>query len=218
MKTTICIIPVLIAAVILLFTSATFANEGKYVEAMQKNIQTLFQAQSIEDFQSAVNTFERIASAEKGKWEPYYYAAFGYIMMARKEKEAARKDNYLDLAMTAIANAKALAPEESEIVALEAFDYMIRVTVDPASRGAQYAGEAMRMLGKASAMNSNNPRALALLAQMQYGTAQFFGSSTAEACATADQALEKFNTFKAESPLAPQWGKGMIEDLKAQCK
>jgi hypothetical protein len=53
---------------------------------------------------------------------------------------------------------------------------------------------------------------------MQYGTAQFFGSSTVEACGTVDKSLQKFETFKAENVLAPQWGKQLAESLKSQCK
>ena len=184
---------------------------------MQKNIESVYAAQSIPDIQNAVNAFERIGEAEKTKWEPFYYASFGYVMMANREKEAAAKDTYLDLALKSLENAKALQPNDSEITALEGFVHMIRVTVDPASRGQQYSGMAFQSFGKAVAMNPENPRALSLLAQMQYGTAQFFGSATTEACVTLTKAIEKFDTFKSDNVLAPQWGKGMTEGLKSKC-
>jgi hypothetical protein len=120
--------------------------------------------------------------------------------------------------MAAIAKAKAIVPKESEVIALEGFAYMIRVTVDPATRGPQYVGIAMQTYGQAINLNPENPRAFALLAQMQYGTAQFFGSSTTEACGTLAKSLEKFETYKSENPLAPQWGRGMAEGMKEQCK
>ncbi len=211
------IIPLLLAAIVLL-ASKTFATEDKYVETMQKNIEVVYTAQSIPDIQNAVNTFERIGEAEKTKWEPFYYASFGYVMMANREKEAAVKDTYLDLSLKSLEKAKALQSNESEIIALEGFVHMIRVTVDPASRGQQYSGMAFQSFGKASAMNPENPRALSLLAQMQYGTAQFFGSSTTEACGTLSKALEKFDTFKSDNVLAPQWGRGMAEGLKSKCQ
>lgn len=195
----------------------TFANDDKYAGAMAKNIQTVYTAQSIAELQDAVNTFERIGSSEKTKWEPYYYAAFGYIMMANKEQDGARKDAYLDQATALIKKADAIKANDSEIIALEGFVHMIRVTVDPASRGQQYSGLAMQTFGKAISLNPENPRALALMAQIQYGTAQFLGSSTAEACTTIDAALQKFATFKPDNALAPQWGKGMAEGTKAKC-
>jgi tetratricopeptide (TPR) repeat protein len=211
------IIPVLLAACVLLASKLAFADGDRYIETMQRNIETVYTSQSIPDLQNAVNALERIADAEKTKWEPFYYAAFGNIMMANREKEATAKDNYLDLALKSIEKAKALQPNESEIIALEGFVHMIRVTVDPASRGAQYSGMAFQSFGKAVAMNPENPRALSLLAQMQYGTAQFFGSPTTEACATLAKSLEKFESSKSENPLAPQWGKKMAEGLKTKC-
>jgi cytochrome c-type biogenesis protein CcmH/NrfG len=95
---------------------------------------------------------------------------------------------------------------------------MIRVTVDPATRGQQYSTLAYQSFNKAVAINPENPRALTLLAQMQFGTAQFFGSPTTEACATVTKALEKFAATSEPKPLAPEWGKGMAEGLKGKCQ
>ncbi len=211
------IIPLLLATCLLLASKLAFANGDKYIETMQKNTEVVYTSQNIADIQNAVNSFERIGEAEKTKWEPYYYASFGYVMMANREMVAATKDTYLDLALKSIEKAKALQPNDSEIIALEGFVHMIRVTVDPASRGQQYSGMAFQSFGKAVAMNPENPRALSLLAQMQYGTAQFFGASTSEACGTLTKALEKFDTYKSDNALAPQWGKGMAEGLKSKC-
>lgn len=202
---------------LMVMTTAAHANDEKYFEQMGKQIQIVYRAQTMEELQGAVNALERIASAEKTKWEPHYYSAFGYLMMATREKESSKKDNYLDQALAAVERGKALVPQESELVALEGFVHMIRVTVDPATRGAQYSGLAMQTFGKAISLNPNNPRALALMAQMQFGTAQFFGSSTAEACGIARKASDQFNTYKSDNPLAPVWGKEMNEELIKSC-
>jgi hypothetical protein len=214
---TLTIIPLLIA-ILVLTVSKSFATDGKYEQAMKKNIQTVYTAKAIDELQAAVNSFERIGSAEKTKWEPHYYAAFGYIMMANAEKENSKRDGYLDQAVKAINVAKAISAEESEIIALEGFATMIRVSVDPGSRGPQYAPLAMQQFNKALTLNPSNPRAMALMAQMQYGTAQFFGSATTEACETLKKSLESFDTYKSENPLAPQWGRGMAEGMKEKCK
>jgi tetratricopeptide (TPR) repeat protein len=204
---------------ILLFVSciANATNE-KYMQLMAQQIQTVYAAETIEQLQASVNTFDRIAAAEKTKWEPYYYSAFGSVMMANKEKEPAKKDAYLDQAKAALEKAKELNPSESELVALEGFILMIRIKVDPASRGQQYTGMAFQTYDKALAMNPENPRALGFMAQMQLGTARFLNSPTDEACGTARKALEKFASFKSENPLAPNWGKGMTENLLKACK
>lgn len=210
------IIPLLIAALACLAVIAS-AND-RYTETMQKNIEVVYKAKSVEEIQAAVNAFERIGDAEKSKWEPFYYASYGYLMIALRVNEPAAKDKQLDLALETLKKASAVNSTESEIVALEGFIHMIRVTIDPASRGQQYSGLAMQTFGKAIGMNPENPRALALMAQMQYGTAQFFGSPTTEACGTLNKALEKFETYKSTNPLAPVWGKSMAEGMKAQCK
>jgi hypothetical protein len=208
----------LLVGLFLVSIQSLLANDDRYLEAMQKNIQTVYTAETIPDLQQGVNALERIASAEKTKWEPYYYAGFGYIIMATREQESGKKDLFLDQAIAAIEKAKAINGSESEIIALEGFALMIRVTVDPATRGPQYSGLAMQTFGKASALNPANPRPLALLAQMQYGTAKFLGSPTTEACSTLDISLEKFETYKSENPLSPQWGKEMALGLKKECK
>lgn len=205
--------------VMILFTitmNIGFAND--YLPAMLKGIEAVYQASDIPQLQKAVNTLERIGAIENLKWEPQYYTAFGYIMMANLEKEATKKDTYLDHAMIAIDKAKALAPAESEIIALEGFVHMMRVTVDPGSRGPEFAPRALQTFGKATALNPENPRALLLTARMQYGSAQFFGTESTEACSVLKKSLEKFDTYKSTNPLAPVWGKPMAESLLQQCK
>ncbi len=197
---------------------ATLANDGKYLEVMSKNIEAVYKGQTSEELQHAVNALDRVADAEKTKWEPYYYSAYGNVMMANREQDAIKKDGYLDLALVAVEKAKAINENESEIIAMEGFIQMIRLTVDPATRGQQYSIMAMQTFGKAISLNPENPRALSLLAQMQFGTARFFNSPPTEACGTVAKAVEKFETFKSENPLAPVWGKGMTEALKKNCQ
>lgn len=189
----------------------------KYTEQMTRNIQAIYKAGTPVEFQEAINAFERIGSAEKSKWEPFYYASFGYVLLAT-EADLSKRDAILDQAESALDKASALLPNDSEIIALEGFITMIRLTVDPATRGPQYSMQAMQSFGKAVALNPNNPRALALMAQMELGTAQFFKQEPTEACATARKALGLFNSTSPADPLAPAWGKSMTEGVLAICK
>jgi len=198
---------------------SAFANDEKYFAQMGKQVQAVYVAKTIDEYQVAVNALDRIANAEKTKWEPYYYAAYGNIMMAIAEKEGSKKDSYLHLALTAVEKGKELAPAESELVTLEGFAHMIRVTVDPASRGQKYSSLSMQTYGKALSMNPKNPRALSLLAQMQLGTARFFNQPPTEACETARKAATIFESpTESENPLAPRWGKEMNLGVLQNCK
>lgn len=196
--------------------SGVFAGDSRYESAMKQQIMAIYQGKDIPTIQAAVNSLERIASAEKDKWEPLYYIGFGYVMIANREGNGAAKDQYLDRADEAVGKANTLSPSNSEIVALQGFVTMIRLTVDPATRGPRMSGQAMQLFGQAVALNPNNPRALGLMAQMQAGTAKFFNAPMDESCATARKALEKFTTSE-DSSLAPRWGKEMVEEMIKTC-
>lgn len=208
----------ILTLVLSFLTIGLSANDAKYRETMLKAIEQVYKARELGQFQEIVNTFERIAGAEKDRWEPLYYLAYGNLMMANLEKEQASKDTYLDKALKAVEAAKLIAPAESEIFALEGFSHMLRITVDPQQRGMVYTPKAMQAYQKALALNADNPRALALLAQMQYGTARFFGDSTAGACEMNIRAVEKFGSYKSANELAPQWGRSMAEQMAERCK
>lgn len=207
----------IITFALLLMVNQSFASDEKYIEAMQKNIAGVYQAKTIEELQKHVNALERIGGAEKSKWEPFYYAAFGYIMMSTREEQPTKRDAWLEQAATTLAKAAESSQGNSEIVALEGFILMMKVTVDPGTRGPQLSGLAMQTFGKALAIDPNNPRALSLLSQMQLGTARFFNSPIDEACKSARTALEKFESFTSDNPLAPRWGREMTEGLIKQC-
>ena len=70
-------------AIILLLTfvvSVAFANDDKYTEQMTKNIEAIYKAQAPDQFQQAINAFERIGNAEKTKWEPFYWTSENHLL------------------------------------------------------------------------------------------------------------------------------------------
>jgi hypothetical protein len=206
-------------ATLLLSSFFASANDEKYINQMTKNIEAIYKAKTPEEYLAAINALDRIANAEKTKWEPYYYASFGYILLATGEKDGGKKDAYLDLAKQGLDKASAILPNDSELIALEGFVHMIRVTVDPATRGPQYSMMAMQTFGKAVGLNPNNPRALSLMAQMQFGTAQFFNQQPTEACETAKRAASLFESeVSTPNSLLPRWGKEMNAGLVSTCK
>src|SRR6478609_4866604 len=112
MKTTFLILALTISVTI------AFAQD-KYTTQMLKNIESVYNAKTTDEYQAAINSLDRIGNAEKTKWEPFYYSAWGYLMIATNETDGAKKDQFLDLSAAALGKAKAINENESEIVALD---------------------------------------------------------------------------------------------------
>lgn len=190
------------------FLSTTVLANGPFEKAMGANVPLIFSTNTPDGLMPVINKLNRIGAAEKDRWEPYYYIAFGYMRMSQMQQDAAVKDKYLDLALKSIDQAETILPNDSELEAMRGFLIMIQLTVDPGTRGMTHSPLAVASFQKAIALNPENPRAHYLLGQMQYGTAQFMGGDTSEACASVAKALELFDQEEAkENPFAPTWGK-----------
>ena len=207
----------LIIALVFVFNLAN-ANAPSYRQAMEESIASLNQASDSEQLSVIANRFERIAHAEQDEWLPWYYAAYATLNRAIRADEPSQKDQLLDKAQQYLDEATAVKTEESELVALQGYVHTIRVTVDPATRGQQLAPLATKTLVQALKMNPDNPRALFLLGQMQYGTARFFGADTSEACQLIEQAVAKYESVTSEDALMPSWGKKSAQRMNEQCK
>ena len=208
----------ILAIILIGIAGVATANVGKYEKIMLHNIAALNEATTIEEYQKVINTLDRIGIAESDKWEPHYYGAYGSVLMSMKVNELSEKDQYLDGAQLRLDKAINVSPENVELITLQGFIHMMRLAADPATRGQQYGPMAMEGFNKAVAMDDKNPRALIMRAQMIFGTAQFFGSSTDEACGEAAKALEMFdNQVKSDGSIAPSWGRGQAEGFVKQC-
>ncbi len=207
----------LVSALILFNTILLQAGNGQYEAAMQKNLQHLQQANDKNALLEVANTFERIAGNEPKEWLPSYYAALAYINMSFKEDGLKAKDASLEKAAQWIGKAAQVAPHESEIVALQGYQSMMSLSADPATRGQSMTPKTMQLLGQAMQMNPENPRAYYLMAQMEFGTAQFFGNSTDKACALAQKSVVLFEKTGEEKSLSPAWGRNGARELAANC-
>ena len=131
------------------------------------------------------------------------------------------KDEVLDHVQTYLDKIASIEHNECEALALQGFVYMLRISVDPATRGPEYSAMSAASLQKAKSLDENNPRVLHLLAQLSFGSAQFFGSDTSEACQLNDLSLEEFISRAKEvedESLDPNWGQNMAQAFKAQCE
>lgn len=203
------------ALIFFLSVGIVFANQ--YESAMTSAIQKLYKATTLEGYVDAASAFERIGVAEKDEWLPFYYASLGYIWTSHTIHDGEKIDSYLDKAQKLINKAGELSATNDEIVTLQGYIYMMKVVVDPASRGPEYSGRAMQDFGNAVGMNEKNPRALLLLGKMQMGTDQFFGNDLSESCRIIEKAAQMFETQKTDNALMPQWGKEMAHIFVQEC-
>jgi len=193
-------------------------NKEAYIKAMTSGLEKMGAAQSIEDLQGVAGQFERIAANVEKDWYSNYYASLAYTRMSMMAKGISTKDEYSNKALELVKKAKNNSPNNSEVVALEGYVYMMQLAADPNSRGQMLSGKAMQTFGQALNLNPENPRAIALMAQMRYGTAQFFGSSTADACGMAKKSLPLFEAEERGMSFDPTWGIDMANSLIGQCE
>jgi len=67
---------ILFSATLTLIATASFAQSDRYMSAMKNNIAAIDTSfKNPANLLSLANNFERIATAEKNQWLPYYYAA-----------------------------------------------------------------------------------------------------------------------------------------------
>ncbi|MEZ5071948.1 MAG: hypothetical protein R2751_13555 [Bacteroidales bacterium] len=203
---------------LLLSVGLNAAAQDKFMQKMGETLGKWAQAQSVSDLQVLANDFHTIAQAESGHWLPVYYEANCYITMAfLNGMPAAEKDEVLDRAEELIGTLKELAPEESEVYALESFCHTGRMVIDPASRAMSYAPLISVAIGKSLALDPNNPRAKFMRLSNDIGTARFFGQDVSRFCEQARDILENWDAYELRSPIHPNWGKEQVEEILNDC-
>lgn len=206
-------------ALSLMWITLAFAADPAYENAMKKQIAAMNTIQSADESQAVANGFLRIAEAKSEEWLPLYYAA--WVQATAAFRFEVDKDQHFDQAMELVNKADKIAPNNSEITALKGYIIMGKLSVDPMNRGQEMSPLAMQTFGKAIALDKENPRATTLMAQMELGMAQFFGSGPEKACGLARVGLELY--AKEESKitdgyLLPTWGKMQAEQVAGMCK
>ncbi|MBN7814527.1 tetratricopeptide repeat protein [Algoriphagus pacificus] len=195
------------------------ASDPAFEKAMSKQIQAMATIQTLEESQKVSNSFLRISEAQPEEWLPLYYASLLQIESAFRFD--INKDQAFDQALEYIEKAKKIAPENSELTALEGYAVMGKLSVDPANRGQNLTPEAMQLFGKAIALDRENPRAVLLMAQMELGMAQFFGSGPEKACGVARMGSDLLQKEKGkinESYILPTWGERMASQFEKVCQ
>ena len=207
----------LLPALCIFFFAASAQNE-KYVSAMTKNIVMLDSAfRSTDAFLGLANTFERIATAEKSQWLPYYYAAYSHLNYGFMQKDPKGNDPIADKAEALINKADSLQPGNSEISCIKSMIASARLMVNPMQRYMEYGRIGDDMIKKAKEQDPANPRPYMLKGQGLKYTPEQYGGGCKTAKPELEKAMEKFNAFKPATDLSPNWGKAYTELMVIDC-
>ncbi len=206
---------VLAATICFAIINGITAQSAKFEPGMKKTLTELDSAKTQDDLQNVSNSFERIATAEKDQWLPYYYAAYAQVMKTYMEKDVAKIDPMMDKADLLLANAESLSQNNSEITTLKAMATQCRMMVDW-SRGMTLGPKCTALIKEAEKQNPNNPRAYMFEANSVYNTPSQFGGSKDKGKDLMKKTIGLFSTFKPEGTLDPNWGKAYAENTLAE--
>ena len=196
-----------------MFFTLARASDDKYTTAMEKNISLIDSAKSLADFQNVTNSFERIASAEKSKWLPYYYASYCCAISSLLDTTISKKDTYLDRADEYINIADSLKQDNSEIYTLKGLISQMRLMVNPMERWQKYGPLANNYFKKAKELDPTNPRPDYLIGQSLLYTPVQFGGGKEVARPILEKSMKKYESFKVENSISPDWGKNMLKNI-----
>ncbi|WP_460502438.1 RagB/SusD family nutrient uptake outer membrane protein, partial [Hymenobacter agri] len=155
--------------------------------------------------------FERAATVAPKDWLPRYYQTYALLISVFQSKEDGdTKDKTLDQAEAALAQARQLHGDESELLALQAYAYQARLGISPMSRSMKYSQLVGEAVAQAQALNPANPRPYLVEANQVNFTPKMFGGGAEAAKPLYEQAQAKFAAFVPAGPLAPNWGQRQL--------
>ena len=200
-------------AIITLLVATTGMAQDQFTKGMQKAFELWGEGKTME----ASNLFERISTAEPDNWLPFYYVAQVNTVVSFGEKDEAKLTQQLEKAQEFVDLAKAISPDNPEILVQQAMTYTAWVAFDGATYGMTLSGKIAALYSKALELAPENPRVVFGKAEWDMGSAKFFGQDTAPYCKEVERSIALFDDFKAEGPFHPNWGKDRAETTMENC-
>ena len=211
--------PILLSVFAMIIASSSLhAQSEKYTAAMKKNIAAIDSGIVKGNMQDLANNFERIATAEKTQWLPYYYASYCTVMTSLLSQDKSKSDGIADKAESFITQAETLAGgENSETCVIKSMIASAHMMVDPQSRWQQYGASSSENIAKAEKLDPTNPRPVLLDGQSKFYTPEQFGGGKTVAKPILQKSMDMYPAFKPASELAPTWGKQTTQYFLSQC-
>ena len=165
------------------------------------------------------NKLSLIAKKWNNDWITHYYASFSKTVLSFLEKDATKRDAYLDEAdkeredMMGI-----LGKENDETYVLSAMIANARMAVDPMNRWQKYGQLFSQNLESAKDLNPDNPRMYYLQGIAKYYTPKAYGGGKKTSLPYFEKADALFAKESGGDITKPYWGKDKNAYFLGQCK
>lgn len=187
------------------------AAPAGYTELLGATITQVMNTGDAAELKALAAKLERAAAVAPADWLPRYYQAYALLINVFQSKEDGdAKDATLDQAETALAKARQLKGDESELLTLQAYIYQARLGVSPMLRSMKYSRLVTETVAQAKALNPANPRPYLVGANNVYYTPSMFGGGAEPAKPLYEEAKAKYAAFRPTNPLAPSWGQSQL--------
>ena len=165
------------------------------------------------------NKLSLIAKKWDGEWVAHYYVAYSKVTLTYFEKDAAKKDAYLDEADKEREDAVTILKKDNdETYVLAAMIANARLGVDPMARWQKYGPIFSANLESAKELNPDNPRMYYLQGVSKFYTPKAYGGGKKAAMPYFEKAQALFAKETTTDITAPHWGKDKNEYFMGQCK
>ncbi|WP_295123621.1 hypothetical protein [uncultured Chitinophaga sp.] len=185
------------------------ASAQDWHEELSKDIKTFDNSTSVSVWQETADKISKMANEHPEEWLLQYYAGWGYTQASFKADNAESLSNKAE---AYVKKALQMQPTHSETLTLMAYWLSARINAQN-SRGVTLAKQSRKYAQQAIEANPANPRAYLVKALVIYHTPAMFGGGKQKAKPVVEQTAEKYASFKPRSPLDPDWGEDIYQEL-----
>lgn len=184
------------------------AQAQDFKSVLQKTFLAFDTTQNLDTKVEQSNKLALIAKKWDNEWSAHYYLAYSKAQISYIEKEASKRDAYLDEADKERKDAVTLLKKETdETYVLAAMIANARLVVDGMNRWQKYGKIFEENLESAKAINPENPRRLYLIGVNKYFTPKAFGGGKKAALPYLEKAEPLFAKEAGDDITKPSWGK-----------
>lgn len=162
--------------------------------------------------------FERIASAEKDNYLPNYYVALINTTEAFNPANKDKISSLLAKANAALDVELAKAPNNVELLIVQAMAKTALLASDPMTYGMTLSPKISEIYMHASMLAPENPRVVFCKAEFEIGGARWTGADVKQLCKQVEKSIDLFAKFKPETQFSPSWGLERAQETLKNCE